>query len=128
MSSWTRGNIFEKTIFGNPVPRLDSIKKGVGKNTNAFSLGSTESFPAVTTPRDRRKVVGGCVKNALKCRWRVAETPRSVEGGASEIPQEEVRPRICHLLPSRPNTLEAGGRTVVAIAVCSETKRKKTGI
>ena len=47
MGSWTDGHIFEKTIFRAPLPQIESIKKGVGKNTHAFCLGRTESFPAV---------------------------------------------------------------------------------
>ena len=40
MGSWTGaptdGHISEKTIFRNPLPRLKSNKKGIGKNTHAF--------------------------------------------------------------------------------------------
>ena len=45
MGSWTDN--FEKTIFQNPLPRMISIKKGVGEITRAFCLGRTESIPAV---------------------------------------------------------------------------------
>ena len=38
MGSWTDGHIFETIIFQNPLPRIKSIKKEVGKNTRAFCL------------------------------------------------------------------------------------------
>ena len=41
------GHIFEKTIFENPLQRMQSIKKGGGKNTRAFCLLHTASIPVV---------------------------------------------------------------------------------
>ena len=50
MGFWTGGRTdrrsFEKTTLQNPLPRVQSNEKGVGKNTRAFSLGCADSISA----------------------------------------------------------------------------------
>ena len=40
---------FRKNYFLNPLSRMESDKKGVGKSTRAFRLGRTESIPVVSS-------------------------------------------------------------------------------